>query len=71
MPKMSGSDLARALHRDYPGLPVVYMTGYAEPDFAVADGEVVIAKPFTEVALLEAVASALPDDRPWPRGGAG
>ena len=64
MPKMSGGDLARALHRHYPGLPVVYMTGYAEPDFAADDDERVIEKPFSEESLLAAIADAL--DRAQP-----
>jgi CheY-like chemotaxis protein len=63
MPVMDGIALALATARDYPGLPILLMTGYADQrerasglDALVHD---VVAKPFTLVEIRRAVAGAL------------
>jgi len=63
MPVMDGIALALATARDFPGLPVMLMTGYADQreraaglDAIVRD---VIAKPFTLAQIRSAIAAAL------------
>jgi CheY-like chemotaxis protein len=63
MPVMDGIALALAAARDFPTLPIVLMTGYADQrerasglDALIRD---LIAKPFTVAALKSAVANAL------------
>lgn len=63
MPVMDGIALALRVARDYPGMPVLLMSGYPKErqrahniDVLVHD---VLAKPFTLDGLLKAVASAL------------
>jgi hypothetical protein len=59
MPGMSGLDLASDLGREYPGLKILYISGYV--DSLAADAltrrtpDRVLLKPFTEEALLERV----------------
>jgi PAS domain S-box-containing protein len=59
MPRMSGKQVAEAL----PGLPVLYMSGYAEPAIAVQGeleaGAVLLRKPFTPAELLGKVRDVL------------
>ncbi|MFF0380217.1 hybrid sensor histidine kinase/response regulator [Actinoplanes missouriensis] len=63
MPHMNGPELAAALREDHPGLPVLYMSGYADPlmsEQGIVDGGVtVVGKPFTTEELLSAVAGTL------------
>jgi CheY-like chemotaxis protein len=66
MPRVSGPELAARL-----GLPVLYMSGYAEPDvtpIAELDAENFIAKPFSPPELARRVRERL--DQPAPRRGA-
>ena len=63
MPVMDGIALALAVARDYPGLPVLLMSGYPKErqrahnmDVLVHD---ILAKPFTLDQLQKAVAKAL------------
>jgi CheY-like chemotaxis protein len=63
MPVMDGLALALAAARDFPALPIVLMTGYADQrerasglDALIVD---VVAKPFTVAALKRSVAAAL------------
>jgi signal transduction histidine kinase/ActR/RegA family two-component response regulator len=63
MPNANGLDLARLLRAARPDLPIVFMTGYAglDDDALVelrATGPM-LAKPFTQDALLRTVATAL------------
>ena len=67
MPMMDGLELALAAARDFPALPIVLMTGYADQrerasglDVLIRD---VIAKPFTLAELRFSVAAALPKNR--------
>jgi CheY-like chemotaxis protein len=59
MTGMNGLALADAVRRDHPGVKVVLMSGCTAEvlpaDLARADYGPVLAKPFTAVALLEAV----------------
>lgn len=61
MPGMSGADLARAVHAEWPRLPVVVITGYA--DTTGFDGQlddaILLRKPFRIHELREAVERAL------------
>jgi PAS domain S-box-containing protein len=66
MPGMSGPDLARRLRESRPGLPVVYMSGYADQGLAheaAATGGAFLSKPF-EMEALERLVQAALDRRP-------
>jgi CheY-like chemotaxis protein len=69
MPRMGGPELRARLCADRPGLPTVFITGYAGdalgPGHGAADGAVVLAKPFTPGELGVAVRRAL-DARQLP-----
>jgi CheY-like chemotaxis protein len=67
MPGMDGLELALAAARDFPALPIVLMTGYADQrerasglDALIRD---VIAKPFTLAELRLSISAALPKAR--------
>jgi CheY-like chemotaxis protein len=58
MPVMNGADAARAARAIHPGLPIVFVTGYAESEQleAALGGDVpVLRKPFTLAELAAAV----------------
>ncbi len=60
---MNGAELARALRRRHPDLPIVFVTGFAESDQLeeALGGEVaVLKKPFGIEELAAIVASHLP-----------
>jgi CheY-like chemotaxis protein len=62
MPGLSGADLAARIRSARPELPVILATGYAE----IPEGNVDLVrlgKPFTQVDLARAVASAIPNPR--------
>jgi two-component system cell cycle sensor histidine kinase/response regulator CckA len=62
MPGMRGPELARLLHESEPGLPVLFVSGYAGEDAldGLEPGRVAyLAKPFSIEALLEAVRELL------------
>ena len=55
----NGLDLARALRRRFPGLPVLLTTGYsAAAQQAAAEGFPVLPKPYQRNALESAVHAA-------------
>ncbi len=58
MPGAGGRDLAERLRAGRPGVPVLFVTGFAE-DRAALGGEVVLAKPFAPAALGGEVLRAL------------
>jgi PAS domain S-box-containing protein len=63
MPNMHGRELADHVREARPGLPVVYMSGYAQP-FITGEGTlepntILITKPFTQSELLERLREAL------------
>jgi CheY-like chemotaxis protein len=62
LPGRSGAELARRLEARWPGLPVVFMSGYAPPEAgldAVAGERLFVAKPFSPDQLRRAVGAAL------------
>jgi CheY-like chemotaxis protein len=67
MPEMMGNEVAAAVRAAVPGLPALYMSGYAQP-ILDAHGVPALAidileKPFTEAALLSRVRQALDGGR--------
>jgi PAS domain S-box-containing protein len=62
MPGMHGADVARAMRAQIPGLPIVFVTGYAETgqlEAAIGPEAPVLRKPFTIDDLADAVAANL------------
>ncbi len=55
MPGMTGAELAAAIRAEWPGLPVVLATGYAETPRGVALPR--LSKPFGQAELAERIAS--------------
>jgi CheY-like chemotaxis protein len=76
MPGLNGGDVAAVANELRPGLPVVFMTGYAETDLLqpwIAKGHRVVAKPFRSadfdevlVELFETPATFAGSERPGP-----
>ncbi len=64
MPGMTGPELIASVHGDYPGLPVLFVTGYAgDIDTAASfGGHMVLRKPFTLASLGKAVGTLLAND---------
>jgi PAS domain S-box-containing protein len=66
MPQMNGADVARAVRRSHPHLPIIFVTGYAESGQleAALGGEVpLLRKPFTVAQLSAAIAPHLPAEK--------
>jgi CheY-like chemotaxis protein len=63
MPQILGNDVAAAITAILPGLPVLYMSGYAQPLLAsqgrLEPGVTLVEKPFSEDELLVKVAELL------------
>jgi nitrogen-specific signal transduction histidine kinase/CheY-like chemotaxis protein len=62
LPHMRGQELAERLHVDRPGIPVVYMSGYAEGQNSDADleaGLTIVRKPFSADEVATALRDAL------------
>jgi CheY-like chemotaxis protein len=63
MPEMSGQEVAERAAALRPGLPVLFMSGYAaglvRPNATLPTGVDLLQKPFTQGSLLRAVAQAL------------
>jgi two-component system cell cycle sensor histidine kinase/response regulator CckA len=63
MPHLNGPELAAALHAEFPAVPVLYMSGYADPlmsEQGLLDPSVtVVGKPFTAEQLLTALHTVL------------
>ena len=69
MPQMNGADVARAVRRSHPHLPIIFVTGYAESDQleAALDGQVpLLRKPFTVAQLGAVMAPHLPVEKRSP-----
>jgi signal transduction histidine kinase/ActR/RegA family two-component response regulator len=68
LPEGNGVDVARALSRRWPGLRIVFMSGYPGEHLSGADalppGARLLPKPFTPEVLLAAVREALQARRP-------
>jgi PAS domain S-box-containing protein len=67
MPDMHGPALASAIQRDHPGMPVVYMSGYAESILAarsaLPDGVVLLHKPVSAHQLLSTIPRVMRGER--------
>ena len=66
MPQMNGADVARAVRRSHPHLPIIFVTGYAESDQleAALGGKVpLLRKPFTVAQLGAAITLHIPADK--------
>jgi PAS domain S-box-containing protein len=63
MPRMQGPELVEKIKAVHPGIRVLYMSGYAQTILSdggtLADGVLLIEKPFTETVLLGKVEQAL------------
>jgi CheY-like chemotaxis protein len=63
MPEMLGNEVADRIHAIRPGLPVLYMSGYAQQVLdtqgALESGVDLLEKPFTEDTLLTRVRQAI------------
>ncbi|MCO6418169.1 response regulator [Siccirubricoccus sp. KC 17139] len=68
MPGMTGLQLAEALARLRPGLPVLLATGYAELDGACPAGLTCLAKPFSQETLAQAIRDCLAAPAPGGPG---
>jgi CheY-like chemotaxis protein len=63
MPQMTGVQLAEVVKREFPGIPIVLATGYAELPPGPDLGLVKLAKPFREQDLTRVIAEALDPNR--------
>jgi PAS domain S-box-containing protein len=63
MPKMTGNDVADRIRAIRPGIPVLYMSGYAEPvlteNGTLPEGVTIVEKPFTSRELLDRIGKFL------------
>jgi FixJ family two-component response regulator len=64
MPELGGRELAQRVLRDYPTLPILFISGYTNQELADDDGTLQIdamflAKPFSQQQLMDAVESLL------------
>ncbi|WCM48785.1 PAS domain S-box protein [Pseudomonas sp. WJP1] len=59
MPHMSGAQLAEAIRTRNPGMPIILATGYAERLEGFAARLPRLSKPFTQLNLVEIIASAM------------
>ncbi len=71
MPEMLGNEVAAAVRAARPGLPALYMSGYAQPILDSHGMEAlsidILEKPFTEAALLARVHETI-SRAPAPQG---
>jgi PAS domain S-box-containing protein len=80
MPRMMGNEVAAKVKLRRPGIPVLYMSGYAEPvlteNGTLPDGVSLVEKPFTSRELLDRIHAVLhpagtpaePSPAPQPAG---
>ncbi len=63
MPKMMGNEVAARVQTIRPGMPVLYMSGYAQPvlteNGTLPDGVSIVEKPFTSRELLHSIQTVL------------
>jgi PAS domain S-box-containing protein len=68
MPKMMGNEVAAQVSAIRPGLPVLYMSGYAEPVLTehgtLPTGVIIVEKPFTRRQLLDRIHTILHANSP-------
>jgi len=70
---MSGHDLAKSIHRDRPGLPVIYTSGYT-PELFGEDGEVdkeilFVPKPYRITAVVDLIRQVFDSEAPAAAAG--
>jgi CheY-like chemotaxis protein len=66
MPRMTGLQLAEAVEKERPGLPIILATGYAELPGETQIPYLKLNKPFTELQLAQivnAVATRMPREK--------
>jgi PAS domain S-box-containing protein len=63
MPELTGSQLAEAIRAEYPDLPILLMTGYAEWPQEASPSLPKLAKPFSQEDLAQAIAAAVPPEQ--------
>jgi signal transduction histidine kinase/ActR/RegA family two-component response regulator len=64
MPKMRGPELAQRMKADFPGLKIVYMSGYLEQGTSrseILEEATVLQKPFSRDTLIRQIGEALED----------
>ncbi len=65
--KIGGIDLAKAVRRRFPGIAIVFTTGFSNPEATIAEvsalGATVISKPYRKGALDEHLRRALAGTR--------
>jgi PAS domain S-box-containing protein len=70
MPEMLGNEVAARVQAIRPGVPALFMSGYAQPILDThgigSPGFDIVEKPFTETALLDRVRAALTRATPAP-----
>jgi CheY-like chemotaxis protein len=61
MPGMNGAEVAREVHARRPGLPVLFVTGYADTEAlaTAGGGDGILRKPFLEEDLAARLRAAL------------
>ncbi|WP_446731168.1 response regulator [Pseudomonas sp. CFBP 13711] len=59
MPDMNGGELATALNKKSPDVPVIFLTGYADIDILGLEDRLVLQKPFSEAELQRKILQAL------------
>jgi len=64
MPRMTGAELAGRIAVEWPGLPVILATGYAELPMGIAADLPKLAKPFSLEELEAAIRTAVAADAP-------
>ena len=63
MPQMTGVQLAEAIEREWPDMPVLLTTGYAEMGPGEGEDLPKLSKPFTQAELAEQLARIRPRER--------
>jgi DNA-binding response OmpR family regulator len=66
MPKLTGSELAREIHKIRPGIPIIMCTGFSEnvaPSTAIECGVEILTKPFVSKDLADSVRVTLDRSR--------
>ncbi|MFY1668326.1 response regulator [Pseudomonas sp. Pseu.R1] len=59
MPNMTGAELAELVRQDHPGVPVMFITGFADIDILDVDQQLIVQKPYKEEELARKLANAL------------
>jgi PAS domain S-box-containing protein len=59
MPNMTGAELADLVRKQYPALPIVFITGFADVDILDVDPQLIVQKPYREGELASKLAQAL------------